>query len=162
MLWRGLRLRMSAHFGDPIPKWNEVISRMDYLGPMVNRAARFIQVTEGGQVVVSMEFLDELQRVKNQDHSQKRGGEGPLFVAATKEHDTEAAMLDLKDLPGQGCAEDVLFEKQFEVRLLGERDFKGLEDMQKLYFIIPYSLRGRVEHWPRHMHVPGSKGNLVG
>ena len=160
VLWRGLRLRMSAHFGEPVCMWNDVIKRMDYLGPMVNRAARFIQATEGGQIVVSDEFLGELQKAKSSDTTQDSGGGGPLFESLQYDKDEEGAKLDLKDLQCEDVA-DGLSEKQFEVRLLGERHFKGLDDMSKLYFIIPYSLRARLESWPRHMQVPGSKGNLT-
>ena len=161
ILWRGLRLRMSAHFGEPVCKWNEIIGRMDYLGPMVNRAARFIQVTEGGQIVVSEELLDELKKAKNGNSSQHDIDEGPLYAAVKADKDDGGAKLDLQDLQGQD-SDNMLSEKHFEVRLLGERHFKGLQEIQKLYFIIPYSLRGRLDFWPQHMHVPGSKGNLVG
>lgn len=165
VLWRGLRLRMSAHFGEPVCMYNSVIDRMDYLGPMVNRAARFIQATEGGQIVVSDEFLTELRRTKENGNgnstSSGESGAGPLFDATPLNEANDEVKLDLKDLPRQGH-EHMPAETQFEIRVLGEREFKGVEEMQKLYFIIPYSLRGRMKHWPKSMQVPGSKGNLVG
>ena len=201
-LFRGLRLRMSAHWGggeDVVCVRNEVIGRMDYLGPMVNRAARFIQASEGGQIVVSEEFLDELGRQQTPpDGPGGRSGLGPgrekstgsALVAEAGDHNplqpegrAGAVVADLEDLrlssqsqPLANAETDATdgaegenadgvaalpIDREFEVRLLGKHRFKGIEEPQKLYFIIPRSLRGRLDHWPKHTHVAGSKGNLV-
>lgn len=167
LIFKGLRLRMSCHWGEPVCQWNEVIERMDYMGPMVNRAARFIQATEGGQIVVSEPFLQALATSKNGDASDRDVNEGPLFApqveesASGNDDDEMGQKIDLRDLKAEHT-QSILRDKQFEVRLLGKRHFKGVSDMQKLYFIIPESLHGRLKFWPKHMHIEGSKGNLVG
>ena len=129
VLWKGLRLRMSAHHGRPICKWNEVSGRMDYFGPVVNRAARFVGVCEGGQIVVSEDFLGQLE---NREDSQV-GADGPLFE----------------------------WEPAYETRLLGERNLQGIKEDQKLYFIVPKSLIGRLEYFPEKRYIQASKGNLT-
>lgn len=168
VLFKGLRLRMSGHWGEPVPTWNKTIGRMDYMGPVVNRAARFIQATEGGQIVVSEPFLEALGKAKGGTPGDSDAPAGPLFAAKAEQDDAEESnedavgqMLDLGDLRAEHT-ESLLKDKQFEVRLLGKRHFKGVSDEQKLYFIIPQSLHGRLQFWPKHMHVAGSKGNLVG
>ncbi len=52
-LWRGLRVRMGVHFGEPKAEKDPITTRMDYFGPMVNRSARVEGATHGGQIIVS-------------------------------------------------------------------------------------------------------------
>ncbi|KEF59016.1 uncharacterized protein A1O9_03859 [Exophiala aquamarina CBS 119918] len=160
VLFRGLKLRMSAHWGEPVCVWNEVIQRMDYLGPMVNRAARFIEVTEGGQVVVSEDFLFRLQAEleeerddRGDDHNESNSSAGEN----ARQHLPEE--LDLR-LLRSGREQKNLTHQPFRLRLLGAHEFKGLTELQKLYFIVPNSLEGRVEHWHQVTHVSGVKGNV--
>jgi len=151
ILWKGLRLRMSAHFGEPVCVWNDIIRRMDYLGPAVNRAARFVSVCEGGQIVVSEDFLLELDRLGSNSSST---GDGPLFEKSqTAAAGTVLEAEDQKRLEGLAGAD-------FEVRVLGDRQFKGVTDKQRLFFIVPKSLQGRLRHFPQHKYVQPSKGNL--
>lgn len=49
--FRGLRVRMGAHVGQPILVWDG--ERADYLGPAVNRAARVAAAARGGEILVS-------------------------------------------------------------------------------------------------------------
>lgn len=39
-IYRGLRVRMGIHTGNPSAEPDPVTGRMDYFGPMVNRSAR--------------------------------------------------------------------------------------------------------------------------
>lgn len=155
VLWKGLRLRISAHYGEPVCKWNEVIKRMDYLGPAVNRAARFVGVCEGGQIVVSQEFLQELKRSRRNVTATA----GPLFENAqtTVSHSEE---FDVNELHA-GDMSKTMKDTRFELRMLGERHFKGVAENQKLYFIIPKSLVGRIDFLPRQHFVQPNKGNLI-
>lgn len=161
VVFKGLRLRISCHWGEPVSKWNETISRMDYLGPVVNVAARFIQATEGGQIVVSEAFLEALGKSKNA--SENGPSEGPLFAATAEmsvnEPNSTGAQVNLKNLKAEH-AESALKDKRFEVRSLGKRHFKGVSDDQNIFFFIPHSLHGRLQFWPKHMQIEGSKGNL--
>jgi adenylate cyclase len=157
VLFKGLKLRMSAHWGKPVTNWNDVIQRMDYLGPVVNRAARFVQVTEAGQIVVSEDFAKRLQE-EMEDASQPQtsnanAGEGPSG------NDEDGSLPDLSTLRAKRNQE-TLTNQRFKVEELGEYEFQGLDDPQKLYFIVPSSLEKRVEHWHQVTHVSGVKGNV--
>ncbi|KIW66956.1 hypothetical protein PV04_06236 [Phialophora macrospora] len=166
VLFRGLQLRMSAHWGEPVSKWNEVIQRMDYLGPVVNRAARFVQVTEGGQTVVSEDFLvqlqHEMQRTEcdkdpsQRTQSQPLSSEPGTSTTSTAQHSPHPDLSILRSTAGQRN----VTTQNFQVRELGDYEFQGLDEPQKLFFIVPRSLEGRVEHWHQVMHVTGVKGNV--
>ncbi len=162
VLFRGLQLRMSAHWGTPVCNWNEVIQRMDYLGPMVNRAARFIEVTEAGQTVVSEDFLrqlqGELEMAKGEKDEIETTDEKNNEVEEQEQHPPPPP-LDLRTLRSKRDQKK-LTHQQFEIRLLGDHEFKGLDQPQKLYFLVPRSLEGRAEHWHQVTHVSGVKGNV--
>ncbi|KJE88628.1 hypothetical protein CAOG_00254 [Capsaspora owczarzaki ATCC 30864] len=61
LLQRGLSIRMGVHSGSPESETDPVVERMDYFGPMVNRAARVSELTDGGQVVVSGSVSDDIR-----------------------------------------------------------------------------------------------------
>lgn len=155
VLWKGLRLRISAHYGEPVCKWNGVTSRMDYLGPAVNRAARFVGVCEGGQIVVSQEFLQEMKNARRD----VTGSAGPLFDKADRTGGSNEE-LDINELHSEDMSK-TLKDTRFELRMLGERHFKGVAENQLLYFIIPKSLVGRIDYLPKQHFVQPNKGNLI-
>jgi len=51
--FKGLRVRIGLHCGEPMAQADPTTGRMDYFGPMVNRAARVEGHAAGGQVLVS-------------------------------------------------------------------------------------------------------------
>lgn len=155
VLWKGLRLRISAHYGEAVCRWNEVIGRMDYLGPTVNRAARYISMCEAGQIVISREFLEELKQARKDPAD----GAGPLFDGVQTK-DAIQQELDLQELKSDDEITDI-GDTRFEVRFLGERHFKGITEDQQLFFILPKSLHGRLDFLPKNKYVQGSKGNLI-
>eukprot|EP00002_Diphylleia_rotans_P013188 TRINITY_DN256_c1_g2_i1.p1 TRINITY_DN256_c1_g2~~TRINITY_DN256_c1_g2_i1.p1 ORF type:complete len:2532 (-),score=481.87 TRINITY_DN256_c1_g2_i1:2062-8733(-) len=53
ILFRGLRVRMGVHMGEPLCREDPITGRMDYYGPVVNTAARVGGFPKGGQVVIS-------------------------------------------------------------------------------------------------------------
>eukprot|EP00164_Ancoracysta_twista_P003588 GFYU01004795.1.p1 GENE.GFYU01004795.1~~GFYU01004795.1.p1 ORF type:complete len:818 (-),score=112.27 GFYU01004795.1:374-2827(-) len=57
LLWRGVRVRMGLHWGAPICKEDPVTKRMDYFGPVVNKAARVSDFPSGGQIILSEDFV---------------------------------------------------------------------------------------------------------
>ncbi|TCD66325.1 cysteinyl-tRNA synthetase [Steccherinum ochraceum] len=57
---RGLSVRMGIHHGKPVCDLDPTTHRMDYLGPMVNRAARINSCAAGGQIMCSSEVMREI------------------------------------------------------------------------------------------------------
>jgi class 3 adenylate cyclase len=50
VVFRGLRVRMGAHVGCPRLIRDPKTRRVEYIGPVVNAAARITAITNGGQV----------------------------------------------------------------------------------------------------------------
>eukprot|EP00817_Percolomonadidae_sp_ATCC50343_P003580 CAMPEP_0117426718 /NCGR_PEP_ID=MMETSP0758-20121206/6755_1 /TAXON_ID=63605 /ORGANISM="Percolomonas cosmopolitus, Strain AE-1 (ATCC 50343)" /LENGTH=709 /DNA_ID=CAMNT_0005212013 /DNA_START=519 /DNA_END=2645 /DNA_ORIENTATION=- len=61
ILFRGLRVRMGIHFGSPVCKVDSTTGRMDYFGPVVNRAARVSGKAKGGQILVSDSVWNQIR-----------------------------------------------------------------------------------------------------
>ncbi|KAJ8518004.1 hypothetical protein ONZ45_g4868 [Pleurotus djamor] len=63
---RGLSVRMGIHCGSPICDPDPVTHRMDYLGPVVNRAARINGNAQGGQIMCSVDIIREIEAIFDQ------------------------------------------------------------------------------------------------
>lgn len=61
-LFHGLRVRMGIHRGGPDCVPDPTTGRMDYLGQVVNRAARVAGAAHGGQILVSGAVWQEVSR----------------------------------------------------------------------------------------------------
>ncbi|KAI4110967.1 MAG: hypothetical protein LQ339_000969 [Xanthoria mediterranea] len=133
VIYRGVSVRMGIHWGRPVCEPDPITRRMDYFGPMVNRAARISGAADGGQIFVSSDFIAEIHRVletyAETDRSGSAGsddmGDDALSAEIRKE---------LRQLSTQG----------FEVKDLGSHKLKGLENPEYLYLMYPHALAGRL------------------
>lgn len=140
LIFKGLSVRMGIHFGDCVSETDPVTRRMDYFGPMVNKASRISAVADGGQIAVSSDFISEIQRClenyQDTDRSTSTGSED----AFDDESYAIAIRRDLRSLTSQG----------FEVKEMGEQKLKGLENPEIVYSLYPHALAGRIEHHAQH------------
>lgn len=136
VIFRGLSVRMGGHWGEPVCEKDPVTNRMDYFGPMVNRASRISAVADGGQIFVSSDFMTDIQRNLEVFADAERS-------ASTSSSDNGHPRVDslghnirreLQQLNSQG----------FVIKDQGERKLKGLENPEPLYLVYPHALAGRL------------------
>ncbi|EEP76184.1 hypothetical protein UREG_01033 [Uncinocarpus reesii 1704] len=153
-IYRGLSVRMGMHWGQPVCERDPVTGRMDYFGPMVNRASRISAVADGGQIFVSSDFVAEIQRTLE------------AFADFERSSSTGSEDTFPDDLLNNSIRNDLyqLSTQGFEVKDLGERKLKGLENPEFVYLMYPHSLAGRLAYQPDlseervEMPVPGTLG----
>ncbi|RMD43406.1 hypothetical protein DV735_g1749, partial [Chaetothyriales sp. CBS 134920] len=133
-IYRGLSVRMGIHWGRPVCEQDPITRRMDYFGPMVNKSARVSAVADGGQITVSSDFITEVQRTLEQYADEER--RDSVGSEDTMSDDPMASQIrrELRQLSSQG----------FEVKDLGEKKLKGLENPEYIYLMFPHSLVGRL------------------
>ncbi|KAF4975321.1 hypothetical protein FZEAL_7886 [Fusarium zealandicum] len=140
LIFKGLSVRMGIHFGDCVSETDPVTRRMDYFGPMVNKAARISAVADGGQITVSTDFISEIQRCLESCQDTDRGNASGSEDAIDDESYDNAIRKDLRSLTSQG----------FEVKEMGEKKLKGLENPEVVYSLYPHALAGRIEFHQHH------------
>nr|CAP09208.1 putative adenylate cyclase [Sordaria macrospora] len=136
LITRGLSVRMGAHWGEPLAEPDPVTRRMDYYGPMVNKASRISAVADGGQITVSSDFITEIHRCLETYKEPVDVDEDYFEDDAT----AKAIRAELRALSSQG----------FEVKDMGEKKLKGLENPELVYSVYPHALVGRTEQHLAH------------
>eukprot|EP01004_Peranema_trichophorum_P004483 NODE_3402_length_1358_cov_27.085020_g2965_i0.p1 GENE.NODE_3402_length_1358_cov_27.085020_g2965_i0~~NODE_3402_length_1358_cov_27.085020_g2965_i0.p1 ORF type:complete len:216 (+),score=39.87 NODE_3402_length_1358_cov_27.085020_g2965_i0:58-648(+) len=58
LIWSGLRVRMSVSCGSTDIEYDKSINKVDYFGTVVNLASRVLDVSAGGQVLVTEEVYE--------------------------------------------------------------------------------------------------------
>lgn len=139
LIFKGLSVRMGVHWGQPVCENDPVTRRMDYFGPMVNRASRISAVADGGQITVSADFISEIQRCLETYSESDRSGSTGSEEAFDNDIMTQAIRRELRSLSSQG----------FEVKDIGERKLKGLENPEYIYLMYPHALAGRIHYQQR-------------
>lgn len=134
VIFRGLSVRMGIHWGTPVCEVDPVTKRMDYFGPMVNRASRISSVADGGQITVSSDFIAEIQRLLETHIEGDRNNSTGSEEAYGDDINSQLIRQELRSLSSQG----------FEVKDLGERRLKGLENPEYIYLMYPHSLASRL------------------
>ncbi len=127
LIHRGLRVRMGIHWGTPECEKDPITRRMDYYGPMVNRAARIQSSADGGQLMASQDVITILRQLRE-------------YIESSDDHsldelppDTKREVAELRRIGG------------IEVKDVGEKKLKGLEVPEKLSLMFPKPLAGRLE-----------------
>ncbi|KAH8814956.1 adenylate cyclase [Xylogone sp. PMI_703] len=138
LIYKGLSVRMGIHWGAPVCELDPVTRRMDYFGPMVNRTARISAVADGGQITVSADFISEIQRCLETYSDSDRSGSTTSEDGYEDQH-AAAIRRELRSLSSQG----------FEVKDMGERKLKGLENPEYIYLMYPHALAGRINYQQR-------------
>lgn len=108
LVQRGLRVRMGVHWGAPSCERDPITRRMDYYGPMVNRAARINASADGGQLMASQDVINEIQALRDYAETLDEAGQSDMPPEMKRE------VAELKRIG-------------FEVKEMGERKLKGLE-----------------------------------
>lgn len=134
VIYKGVSVRMGIHWGRPVCEPDPITRRMDYFGPMVNRAARISGAADGGQIYVSSDFIAEIHRVLETYADTDRTGSGGSDDAMGEDALSAEIRKELRQLSTQG----------FEVKDLGSHKLKGLENPEYLYLMYPHALAGRL------------------
>ncbi|BGP40831.1 cysteinyl-tRNA synthetase [Rhodotorula kratochvilovae] len=136
MLYRGLSVRMGIHWGAPVCEADPITRRMDYFGPIVNRAARISAVADGGQISASQDVVEILQDVV----MQQKPGPSSLDSDDGEDEEDPDDYLDPRD------KQDIAALKRlgFGITELGERKLKGLESAELISLLWPKALKERI------------------
>lgn len=149
LIYRGISVRMGIHFGQPVCERDPITKRMDYFGPMVNRAARISGVADGGQITVSMDYLAELKKMEAL-YPPEDSANGSQYDDAFGEETFERAIRrDLRTLRNSNG---------YCLKELGERKLKGLENPEVISVIFPPRLAGRESETMIQKHPPSETG----
>lgn len=134
LIFRGLSVRMGLHWGTPVCEMDIITKRMDYFGPMVNRASRVSSVADGGQITMSTDFHHEMEKVKTIHEMIKRKeiDVNRAYGYKAKDSDVENQMNQLENI-------GMVLEH------IGAKKLKGLETPENIWLIFPKPLSSRLK-----------------
>ena len=117
---RGLSVRMGIHCGMPVCEIDPVTKRMDYFGPMVNRAARINGSAAGGEIMCSVDIIREINAriFETEPYTEYSEFQPPSYI-------------------------DAIRRMGVVVLSRGEVKLKGLEVPETLTVVYPTELAGR-------------------
>lgn len=130
IIYRGVSVRMGLHWGAPVCEIDPITNRMDYFGPMVNKASRISSEADGGQITISSDFLAEIRKCCDAfaDDSFDDFFPDEKIAASIRK--------DMSSLSSSG----------FKVEDMGLRKLKGIENKENVYLMLPHSLVGRLTY----------------
>lgn len=120
LIYRGIWVRMGIHWGSPACEADPITKRMDYFGPIVNRAARISGSADGGQIMVSQDVVQEIQSVYDSLEAQ---AEQAAIVGETEAQVEDIARIDVEEKLGPHIAQ--LRKLGFGISYVGEKKLKG-------------------------------------
>ncbi|GMM35626.1 adenylate cyclase [Saccharomycopsis crataegensis] len=132
IIYRGLSVRMGIHWGSPVCEPDAITGRMDYFGPMVNRASRVSSVADGGQISISNDYLKELHKLL-EIHEKSKNGEKTIKEAYG---DVQVGMILENEM-------DTLDTIGYVIKEIGEKKLKGLETPEFISLVFPSKLQER-------------------
>ena len=134
-IYHGLSVRMGIHWGCPVPELDLVTQRMDYLGPVVNKAARVSGIADGGETTLSNDFCSEFNKILS-FHNKVISQEETLKEAYGEEIVGEILEKEIALLETIG----------WEFFEYGEQKLKGLETKEYITIAYPKSVASRHEY----------------
>ncbi|KAJ3361665.1 cysteinyl-tRNA synthetase [Allomyces javanicus] len=159
VIFRGIRVRMGIHCGQPSCERDPITGRMDYFGRMVNRSARISSSADGGEITISADVLNELEEygVIGLDGmcAPPSGGVSDLGVpddgafpgpgGSDRDSDVSSASAASPPAldPAKVEAAQQLRRLGMDILKVGEVSLKGLENPETLWVVFPRSLRAR-------------------
>ncbi|KAI5949434.1 hypothetical protein KGF54_005669 [Candida jiufengensis] len=151
VIYRGLSVRMGIHWGSPVCEPDVVTGRMDYFGPMVNRASRISAIADGGQIAVSSDFLDEMRALTAIHDDIKNNVKTISDAYQGNENAGKIIERELTSIDDHGSN----FYK------IGERKLKGLETPELITLVYTSRLKLRFEIFQKRLDVDESHSTRV-
>ncbi|KAH3685686.1 hypothetical protein WICPIJ_003327 [Wickerhamomyces pijperi] len=101
LIYKGLSVRMGIHWGTPVCEPDIITRRMDYFGPMVNKAARVCAVADGGEITLTLDCVNEFERIealfkrqlKREENARAREEREEARAKAKKKHERNRSNL---------------------------------------------------------------------